>query len=165
MLYKHTLTLTRLQSFCDSEGIIFLKDITLAHLTKWRAAWTFESPLAKRNNQERVKSFFKFCFDAGLSPTNPPGQLSSIQVKADESTRVSPLCLYACLRGAPRRGLSSRSMLCLRAVLRVRSRAISVPLTRNCTELAALDAICRGLSVWNYVSERFRIPLSPPCFQ
>jgi len=108
MLYKHTLTLTRLQSFCDSEGIIFLKDITLAHLTKWRAAWTFESPLAKRNNQERVKSFFKFCFDAGLSPTNPPGQLSSIQVKADESTRVSPLCLYACLRGAPRRGLSSR---------------------------------------------------------
>jgi integrase/recombinase XerD len=37
-----------------------------------------------------VKSFFKFCFDAGLSPTNPTGQLSSIQVKADESTRVRP---------------------------------------------------------------------------
>src|SRR5208283_2377747 len=50
----------------------------------------------------------------------------------------------------------------LRSVLRVRSRAISVPLTRNCTELAALDAICRGLSVWNYIRERFRIPLSPP---
>jgi hypothetical protein len=37
-------------------------------------------------------------------------------------------------------------MLWLRSVLRVRPRAISVPLTRNCTELAALDAICRGLS-------------------
>ena len=42
------------------------------------------------------------------------------------------------------------------------ARAVSVPLTRTCTELAALDAICRGLSVWNYVRERFRIPLSPP---
>jgi hypothetical protein len=46
--------------------------------------------------------------------------------------------------------------------LRVRPRAISVPLTRNCTELAALDAICRGLSVCNYIRERFRIPSSPP---
>ena len=44
---------------------------------------------------------------------------------------------------------SEGSALRLPSVLRVRSRAISVPLTRDCTELAALDAICRGLSVWN----------------
>jgi hypothetical protein len=37
-----------------------------------------------------------------------------------------------------------------------------VPLALHCMELAALDAICRDLSVWNYVRERFRIPLSPP---
>ena len=54
------------------------------------------------------------------------------------------------------------SALSVRSVLRDRPRAISVPLTRNCTELAALDAICRGLSVCNYIRERFRIPLSPP---
>ena len=60
---------------------------------------------------------------------------------------------------------SEGSALRLHSVLRARSRAISVPLTRDCTELAALDAICRGLSVWNYVRERFRIPLSPPYFQ
>jgi site-specific recombinase XerD len=89
-LYKHTLTLNRLQAFCDAEGIFFVKDITLAHLTTWRAKWTFESPLAKRNNQERVKSFFKFCSDAGIIPTNPTSQLSSIQVKADESNNVRP---------------------------------------------------------------------------
>src|SRR5258705_2500299 len=53
-IYKHTLTLNRLQEFCDAEGIFFAKDITLSHLTTWRAKWTFESPLAKRNNQERV---------------------------------------------------------------------------------------------------------------
>lgn len=65
-LYKHTLTLKRLQEFCDKESVFFAKDITLSHLTSWRATWPFESPLAKRNNQERVKSFFKFCYDAGV---------------------------------------------------------------------------------------------------
>jgi hypothetical protein len=59
------------------------------------------------------------------------------------------------------RGLALGSMLWLRSVLCVRPRAISVPLTRNCTELAALDAICRGQSVFYYFRERFRIPLSP----
>lgn len=42
-LYKHTLTLKRLQTFCDTEHIFFVKDITLAHLTTWWASWTFES--------------------------------------------------------------------------------------------------------------------------
>ena len=60
-LYKHKLTLSRLETFCDSEGLFFIKDVTLSHLTTWRARWTYESPLAKRNNQERVKGFFKFC--------------------------------------------------------------------------------------------------------
>lgn len=47
-LYKHTLTLNRLQAFCDHAGVYYVKDITLAHLTSWRAEWSFESPLAKR---------------------------------------------------------------------------------------------------------------------
>lgn len=89
-LYKHTLTLRRLQEFCDAEGIFHAKDITLSHLTTWRAKWSFESSLAKRNNQERVKSFFKFCYDAGIIPANPASQLSSIQVKADEANNVRP---------------------------------------------------------------------------
>jgi integrase/recombinase XerD len=89
-LYKHTLTLNRLKDFCVSEHIFFAKDITLAHLTTWRASWTFESPLAKRNNQERVKSFFKFLYDAGIVPANPAARLSSVQVKADEASDVRP---------------------------------------------------------------------------
>src|SRR5271168_4518381 len=77
-------------------------------------------------------------------------------------SRSSRLSLRLPLRCPAARGLALGSMLWLRSVLRVRPRAISVPLTRNCTELAALDAICRGLSVCNYIRERFRIPLSPP---
>jgi len=89
-LYKHALTLSRLQAFCDAEGIFHVKDLTPSRLTTWRAKWTLESPLAKRNNQERVKSFFEFCYDVGLIPANPAAQLSSIQVKADEANSVRP---------------------------------------------------------------------------
>jgi integrase/recombinase XerD len=89
-LYKHKLTLSRLQEFCDREGLLFVKDITLSHLTTWRARWPFESPLAKRNNQERVKGFFKFAYEAGMVPVNPAAQLSAIQVKADEANSVCP---------------------------------------------------------------------------
>lgn len=89
-IYKHKLTLSRLQSFCDAQGIFFVKDITLGHLTTWRATWPFESPLAQRNNQERVKSFFKYCFNDGLVFKNPTLKLSRIQVKADEAHNVHP---------------------------------------------------------------------------
>lgn len=84
-LYKHKLTLKRFQDFCDHAGVFFVKDVTLAHLTTWRASWPFKSPLVKRSWQERIKAFFKFCTAAGLTPVNPTLQLASIQVKADES--------------------------------------------------------------------------------
>ena len=84
-LYKHTHTLKRLQDFCDKQGTFFVKDITLAHLTTWRASWPFRSPLVKRSWQERVKAFFKFCTAAGITSVNPTQQLAPIQVKADEA--------------------------------------------------------------------------------
>ena len=31
-LYKHTLTLNRLQVFCDTEGVFFAKDLSLIHI-------------------------------------------------------------------------------------------------------------------------------------
>jgi hypothetical protein len=111
-LYKHKLTLSRLQAFCEGEGLYFIKDVTLHHLTTWRAHWTFESPLAKRNNQERVKSFFKFCYEAGLITANPAGQLSSIQVKTDEATRVRPFEpkeYKAILAAVPKSGLQPQN--------------------------------------------------------
>ena len=83
-IYKHKHTLKRLQEFCDKASVFFVKDITLAHLTTWRASWPFKSPLVKRSWQERTKSFFKFCTAAGFTPVNPTLQLAPIHVKADE---------------------------------------------------------------------------------
>jgi integrase/recombinase XerD len=121
-LYKHTLTLKRLQDFCEGHGVFFVKDITLSHLTSWRAAWPFNSPLAKRNNQERVKSFFKFCYDAGLIQTNPTAQLSTIQVKADEATSVRPFepKEYKAVLGAiPKSGLQPRNQARVKACMQL----------------------------------------------
>jgi integrase/recombinase XerD len=134
-LYKHTLTLSRLQTFCDTEGIFFVKNITLSQLTSWRAAWPFESPLAKRNNQERVKSFFKFCYDAGIIAGNPTSQLSSIQVKVDESNNVRPFEpkeYKAVLAAIPTSGLMPRNQARVKACIQL----------QRWSGLSLVDAVC-----------------------
>ncbi len=134
-LYKHTLTLSRLQDFCTGEHIFFVKDITLAHLTTWRASWTFESPLAKRNNQERVKSFFKFCYDAGIIPANPAAQLSTIQVKADEANSVRPFEpkeYKAILAAVGKTGLQPRNQARVKACMQL----------QRWSGLSLVDAVC-----------------------
>jgi integrase/recombinase XerC len=134
-LYKHTLTLKRLQDYCEQENVFFVKDITLSHLTSWRAKWPFESPLAKRNNQERVKSFFKFCYDAGLTPTNPTAQLSTIQIKADEASNVRPFepKEYKAILGAiPKSGLMLRNQARVKACMQL----------QRWSGLSLVDAVC-----------------------
>lgn len=134
-LYKHALTLKRLQEFCDRGGIFFLKDITLSHLASWRAAWTFDSPLAKRNNQQRVKSFFKFCYDAGIIPSNPAAQLSTVQVKADEANSVRPFEpkeYKAVLAAIPKTGLLERNKARVKACMQL----------QRWSGLSLVDAVC-----------------------
>ena len=134
-LYKHTLTLNRLQEFCDVEGIFHAQNITLAHLTTWRAHWTFDSPLAKRNNQERVKSFFKFCSDAGIIPANPTAQLSSIQIKADEANNVRPFEpkeYKAILAAVTKSGLQPHNAARVRACMQL----------QRWSGLSLVDAVC-----------------------
>lgn len=134
-LYRHVLTLKRLQAFCDREGVFFLKDLTLGHITTWRAQWPFESPLAKRNNQERVKTFFKFCYDAGLIDTNPAARLTAIQVKANESHKVRPFEpeeYTRVLEAVGKSGLESRSQDRIRACMQL----------QRWSGLSLVDAVC-----------------------
>ena len=90
-IVKHKLTLNRLQEYCDGEGISLLADVTLPVLTSWRAGWTYKAPIAKRNNQERVRAFFRFCLDGELISKNPAVKLSKIQVKDNEAVNANPL--------------------------------------------------------------------------
>lgn len=65
--------------------------MTLPTLASWRAGWTYKAPVAKRNNQERVRAFFRFCLDGELLSKNPAVKLSKIQVKDNEKDNVNPL--------------------------------------------------------------------------
>lgn len=134
-LYKHKLTLDRLQSFCDDAGILYARDITLSHLTTWRASWPFTSPLAKRNNQERVKGFFKFCAAAGIIPADPTAQLTSIQVKFNEADSVRPFepAEYKrILAAVPKSGMSPRNQARVRACMQL----------QRWSGLSLVDAVC-----------------------
>jgi len=149
-LYRHTLTLNRLQAFCDTQGIFFVKDITLSHLTSWRAGWTFDSPLAKRNNQERVKSFFKFCYDAGLVPANPASQLSSIQVKADEANHVRPFEpkeYKAILAAVAKTELQPRNKARVKACMQL----------QRWSGLSLVDAVCLSKDELQHKGQVFRV--------
>jgi integrase/recombinase XerD len=149
-MYKHTRTLNRLQGFCDTEGIYFAKDITLAHLTTWRATWPFNSPLAKRNNQERVKSFFKFCYNAGIVPSNPASQLSSIQVKVDEATNVRPFEpkeYKAVLSAIPKTGLQSHNQARVKACMQL----------QRWSGLSLVDAVCLSKDELQQSGRVFRV--------
>ncbi len=149
-LYKHQLTLNRLQSFCDANDIHHVKHITLHHLTSWRAHWTFESPLAQRNEQERVKSFFKYCYASGLIPANPTAQLPSIQVKVDEASRVRPFEpkeYKAILAAVGKTGLQPRNAARVKACMQL----------QRWSGLSLVDAVCLRTDELEQEGKTFRV--------
>jgi site-specific recombinase XerD len=83
-LYRHEHITQQLLDFCHREGIVYVKDITLSHLTTWRSQWTLKSPQARRSRQEKVRNFFKFCLGSGMIATNPAAQMSAIKVRPDD---------------------------------------------------------------------------------
>jgi len=39
-LYRHEQIMRALAEFCDRQGILLIKDVTLAHLTMWQSQWS-----------------------------------------------------------------------------------------------------------------------------
>jgi integrase/recombinase XerD len=89
---KHRKTTSRLLDFCRRKGILFMHEITLPHLTEHRTEWNtyYKQPLCKRTNQERLRSFFRYCENAGWIVTNPAAKLSPIKIKKDEQVATQP---------------------------------------------------------------------------
>lgn len=83
---KYKLTLSRLQDFFSQQNIYFLSEIKLAHLSMWRENWRsyYDSSFSLRNNQSRIRHFFRYCHNAGFIPDNPAAKLSAIRIKEDD---------------------------------------------------------------------------------
>jgi integrase/recombinase XerD len=88
-IYRHAHITGLLLDFCNREGVLFIKDLSLVHLTTWQAQWTLKAPQARRSRQEKVKNFLKYCLASGMVSTNPAVQWKGVKVKfSDQNVRA-----------------------------------------------------------------------------
>ncbi len=91
-LQKHRRTTAVLVSYCRRKSLAYIREITLPHLTAHRAEWDshLKSKLSRRNNQGRLKEFFRYCRKAGWIDKNPAEDLGSIRIKINEQIKTDP---------------------------------------------------------------------------
>ena len=97
-----------------------------------------------------MKSFLKFCYDAGIIPANPASQLSSIQVKADESNKVRPFEpkeYKAILTAVVKSGLHPRNQARVKACMQL----------QRWSGLSIVDAVCLSKDELQQSGKGFRV--------
>jgi integrase/recombinase XerD len=65
--------------WCRSNALVYLDELKLAHLEKFRASWK-DAPLARRKKQERLSGFFHYCVRHKWIDDNPIEALSKVRV-------------------------------------------------------------------------------------
>jgi len=77
---KNRLTVNRLRDFCDLQDITLVAAITSAHLMAFRATWDwYAAAESRRNEQTRLRSFFRWCLKNDFVAKNPAAALSAIK--------------------------------------------------------------------------------------
>jgi integrase/recombinase XerD len=83
-VYRHEYVTSLLLDFCERQGVLFIKDLTLAHLTTWQSDWSVKAPQARRSRQEKVKNFLKYCVASGMISTNPATGWKGVKIKTND---------------------------------------------------------------------------------
>jgi site-specific recombinase XerD len=84
-IYRHKYITALLLDFCNREGVLFIKDLNLTHLTAWQAQWTVKAPQARRSRQEKVK----YCFESEMISKNPALKWKGVKIKlGDQNVRA-----------------------------------------------------------------------------
>jgi integrase/recombinase XerD len=83
---KYQYTLNNLRGWAVRNGRHYLADLTESDLEKYQSSWTLNSNYAKRNEQERLRTFFRYCCASAeiKLPYNPTAQLEHFNVTSDE---------------------------------------------------------------------------------
>jgi len=91
-LQKHRRMLALLLGYCHRKNLLFIRDVSLPHLTAHRAEWekNLKSKLSRRNNQGRLKEFFRYCRKSKWIDGNPAEDLGTIKIKKNEQIRTDP---------------------------------------------------------------------------
>lgn len=66
--------------WCERQGILQIKNVTFSDVNDFRATWT-GAPLSRQRHQERLKTFFRFCYDSEWVEKNYAARLSPIRVE------------------------------------------------------------------------------------
>jgi site-specific recombinase XerD len=82
---KYKLELSRLQAFQENAGQFTVRALTLDRLTAFRARWTdfYPSSYSRAVAQKRLKTFLRYCYDAGWLDRIP--RLSPVKVDEPET--------------------------------------------------------------------------------
>ena len=148
-VYRHEQITRLLLDFCNREGILFIKDLTLAHLTTWQAQWTLKAPQARRSRQEKVKNFLKYCLSSGMILTSPAVNWKSVKVKfSDQNIRALEPQEYDKI-------LSSIALTKMTDVNKARIRALME--LQRWSGLSLVDAVCLSKDELRREGKTFRV--------
>jgi len=91
-LQKHRRMTALLLDYCHRKNLLFICEVSLPHLTAHRAEWdkNLKSKLSRRNNQGRLKEFFRYCRKSKWIDENPAEDLGTIKIKKNEQIRTDP---------------------------------------------------------------------------
>ncbi len=148
-VYRHEQITKLLLDFCNREGVLFIKDLTLAHLTTWQAQWTLKAPQARRSRQEKVRNFLKYCLSSGMILTNPAVNWKSVKVKfSDQNIRALDPQEYEKI-------LSSIALTKMTDVNKARISALMQ--LQRWSGLSLVDAVCLSKEELRREGETFRV--------
>jgi site-specific recombinase XerD len=74
----------RIAMFCAASHLTFLDEVDLTHITTWNWSHYFKTTHSLRTNQNRVRAFFRYFHDAGITPKNPAAAWKRIKGKMEQ---------------------------------------------------------------------------------
>jgi integrase/recombinase XerD len=115
-LIKYRQTLGRLLDFCNREARFYITAVTESDLQKFKASFIGDAAFTRRNHQERLRAFFRYCCTSNeiRLAYNPTAQLESIDLSDHEPTSPFTAKEYATILATipnPKAGLTKRQQV------------------------------------------------------
>jgi integrase/recombinase XerD len=113
---KYRQTLGRLQDFCNGQARYYITAVTESDLQKFKASFDSAAAFTRRNHQERLRAFFRYCCTSNeiRLAHNPTAQLESIDLSDHEPTPPFTAKEYAAILATipkPETGLTKRQQV------------------------------------------------------
>jgi len=80
-IQRYKYSLQRLTIFLAGKGVSKLRAVTVDNLSDWKNTWSAQTPLGKQKEQQRLRTFFRWCHKRKYIPDDPTEGLTA--VKAD----------------------------------------------------------------------------------